>query len=34
MREKIEMLYNKNRRITKLKIRKVLRFISEKIIHR
>jgi hypothetical protein len=34
MKEKIEVLYNKNRRITKLKLKKVLRFISEKIIHR
>ncbi|AOC94744.1 hypothetical protein BB050_01618 [Flavobacterium anhuiense] len=34
MKEKIELLYNKNRRKTKLKFKKVLRFISEKIIHR
>jgi hypothetical protein len=34
MKEKIEVLYNKNRRITKLKLKKILRFISEKIIHR
>lgn len=34
MKEKIELLYNKNRRKTKLKLKKVLRFISEKIIHR
>lgn len=34
MKEKIELLYNKNRKRTKVKIRKVLRFISEKIIHR
>lgn len=34
MKEKIELLLNKNRKKTKLKIKKVLRFISEKIIHR
>jgi len=34
MKEKIEVLLNINRRKTKLKIKKVLRFISEKIIHR
>lgn len=34
MKEKLEVLLNKNRRKTKLKIKKVLRFISEKIIHR
>jgi len=34
MKEKIELLYNKNLRKTKLKLKKVLRFISEKIIHR
>lgn len=34
MKERIEVLYNKNRKKTKLKLRKVLRFISEKIIHR
>ncbi|PIF32056.1 hypothetical protein CLU81_2568 [Flavobacterium sp. 9] len=32
--KKKEALYNKNRRKTKLKFKKVLRFISEKIIHR
>jgi hypothetical protein len=34
MKEKIEVLYSKNRKKTKLKLKKVLRFISEKIIHR
>lgn len=34
MKEKIEMLLSKNRRKTRLKFKKVLRFISEKIIHR
>lgn len=34
MKEKLEVLLNKNRKKTKLKIKKVLRFISEKIIHR
>lgn len=34
MKEKIELLLNKNPKKTKLKIKKVLRFISEKIIHR
>ena len=34
MKEKLEMLFNKNRKKTKLKFKKVLRFISEKIIHR
>ena len=34
MKEKLEVMLNKNRRKTKLKIKKVLRFISEKIIHR
>jgi hypothetical protein len=34
MKEKLEVLLNKNRKKTKLKFRKVLRFISEKIIHR
>lgn len=34
MKEKIEMLLNKNRKKTKLKFKKILRFISEKIIHR
>ncbi|PBI87454.1 hypothetical protein BSF41_28910 [Flavobacterium sp. ACN2] len=34
MKEKMELLYSKNRRKTKLRFKKVLRFISEKIIHR
>jgi hypothetical protein len=34
MKEKREMLKSRRRRKTKLKIKKVLRFILEKIIHR
>jgi len=34
MKEKIEVLLNKNRKKTRLRFKKVLRFISEKIIHR
>lgn len=34
MKEKLEVLLNKNRKKTKLRFKKVLRFISEKIIHR
>jgi len=34
MKEKLEVLLNKNRKKTKLKFKKVLRFISDKIIHR
>ncbi|SDZ32330.1 hypothetical protein SAMN05444397_105184 [Flavobacterium aquidurense] len=34
MKEKLEVLLNKNRKKTRLKFKKVLRFISEKIIHR
>jgi len=34
MKEKIEVLLDKNRKISRLRFKKVLRFISEKIIHR
>jgi hypothetical protein len=34
MKEKIELLWHKNRQITRKKLKKVLRFIAVKIIHR
>ncbi len=34
MKEKKEVLLNKNRKKNKLRLKKILRFISEKIIHR
>ncbi len=34
MKEKMELLFNKNRKKTKRTLRIVMRFISQKIIHR
>jgi hypothetical protein len=34
MKEKIELLWRKNRKLTKKKLKKILRFIAVKIIHR